>query len=174
MLSFLFTALLAACGTPSAPTTAPTTPRANAAIVAAPLTKEGIPAKLGALTLTQSKMGSAALAEFAQMHGKGFDLIGGYVAQYAGAGSTATLWVAQAKDAPAAQEMTEQMAARIGAGNAVFTNLQSLNIGGRILYQVDGMGQAHFFYAVNDKIVWVGVDDAQAGEVLHALWSAVR
>ncbi len=172
---FLFGALMTGCGNaPSAPVAAKETPRASVTLAAAPLTKEGVPTKLGALALTQTKMGRDALTEFTQMHGKGFDLIGGYVAQYAGAGSAATLWVAQAKDASVAKEMTEQMAVRIGAGNAVFQNLQSLNISGRSIYQVEGMGQAHFFYAMNDKIVWVAVDAAQAFEVLHALWGAVR
>ncbi len=150
------------------------TPRANVPLAAASATKDGIPTQLGAFALMQTKSDAAALADFAQMHGKGFELVGGYVAYYAGAGKESTLWVAQAKDASAASAMVEQMAQKIAAGNPVFANPQSLNISGRVIYQVDGMGQTHFYYAVNDKIVWIAVDAEQSFEGLHALWSAVK
>ncbi len=149
-------------------------PRALVTIVPASLTKEGVPAKLGALTLTQTTMGADALAEFAQLHGKGFDLVSGYRANYSGEGKQATLWVGQAKDSQAAQDMVLEMATKIGAGNAMFTNLQPLVIGERTLFSVDGQGQEHFFYASNDKIVWIALDPSQALDALHSIWSAVK
>lgn len=149
-------------------------PRALVTIVPASLTKEGVPAKLGALTLTQTTMGADALAEFAQLHGKGFDLVSGYRADYSGEGKPATLWVGQAKDAQSAQDMVEEMATKIGAGNAMFTDLQTLDIGGRTLFSVNGQGQQHYFYASNDKIVWIALDPSQALDALHSIWSAVK
>ncbi len=153
---------------------APSNILASVTIVPATLNKEGIPEKLGALALTETKMGPDALAEFAQLHGKGFDLVSGYRANYANASAQATLWVGQAKDNNAAQAMVEQMAMKIGAGNQMFKDLQPLDIGGRMLYSVNGQGQENFFYAVNDKIVWVAVGPPQAFEALHSLWSAVK
>lgn len=147
---------------------------ANVTIVPASLTKDGMPAKLGALSLTQSAIGASALAEFAQLHGKGFDLVGGYRADYADGNGKATLWVGQAKDASVAQAMLDAMAQKIGPNNAMFQNLQPLDISGRTLYEADGQGQKHFFYAVNDKIVWLAADPVQAADVLHSLWSAVK
>ncbi len=147
---------------------------ASVTVVPAALNKDGVPEKLGALALTQTAMGASALVEFAQLHGKGFDLVGGYRASYAGASSQATLWVGQAKDGQAASAMVEQMATKIGAGNQIFKDLQPLDIGGRMLYSASGQGQEHFFYAVNDKIVWVAVDAAQAFDALHSLWSAIK
>jgi hypothetical protein len=160
--------------TPSAPGTGGATPDTSITIVAAPLTKEGIPAQLGSLTLTKTTQGPDALAELAQMHGGGFDLIGGYRADYAGEGSQATLWVGQAKDAAAAQAMVDAMAQKIGGGNQTFSDLQTLNIGGRKLYTVQGQDQQHFFYAVNHKIVWLAADPDQATDALHSLWGAVN
>ncbi len=149
-------------------------PREQVTIVPASLNKQGIPEKLDDMILKDSKVGVDALAEFAQLHGKGFDLTGGYMAHYAGGSSQATLWVGQAKDSQVASDMVEQMAARIGAGNPMFTDLQTLGIGGRTLYNVTGQGQQHFFYAANDKIVWVAVDPSQAFQALHSIWSAVK
>ncbi|MDE3089004.1 MAG: hypothetical protein KGJ80_06440, partial [Chloroflexota bacterium] len=76
------------------------TPSANITIVPATLNKDGIPAKLGSLGLTQTMTGTEALAEFAQLHGKGFDLTGGFMAHYGK--DQALLWVGQAKDAASA------------------------------------------------------------------------
>jgi hypothetical protein len=149
-------------------------PRELVTIVPASLTKEGVPTKLGALELTQTMMGADALAEFAQLHGKGFDLVSGYRANYSGEGKQATLWVGQANDSQTAEDMVEQMASKIGEGNAMFTNLQPMDIGGRMLYAVDGQGREHFFYASNDKIVWIALDPSQALEALHAIWSAIK
>ncbi len=68
----------------------------------------------------------------------------------------------------------KEMADKIGAGNPMFTNLQELSIANRTLYQVEGQGQAHFFYAVNDKIVWLAADPVYAPDALRSLWSLVE
>ncbi len=146
----------------------------NPTIVTANVNKDGIPEKLGSLALTNSVLGKDALSEFEKLHGKGFDLLGGYRADYASTDSKATLWVGQAKDADSAQTLVKEMADKIGAGNQMFTNLQELSISNFTLYQVDGQGQSHFFYAVNDKIVWLAADPAYAPDALHSLWGAVK
>lgn len=148
------------------------TPSANITIVPATLNKDGIPAKLGSLGLTQTMTGTEALAEFAQLHGKGFDLTGGYMAHYGK--DQALLWVGQAKDAASAQTLLEEMAQKIGPDNAMFKDLQALDISGSTLYSAVGQGQQHFFYAVNDKIVWLAANADQAPDALHSLWSAVK
>ena len=148
------------------------TPSAYITIVPATLNKDGIPAQLGSLGLTQTMTGTDALAEFAQLHGKGFDLAGGYMAHYGK--DQALLWVGQAKDVASAQTLLDEMAQKIGPDNPMFTNLQALNITGSTIYTAVGQGQQHFFYAVNDKIVWLAANPDQAPNALHSLWSAVK
>lgn len=149
-------------------------PTPNPTIVTASINKDGIPEKIGALALTNSTLGKDALAEFEKLHGKGFDLVGGYRADYANGASRATLWVGQAQNAAAADGMANTMAEKIGAGNAMFTNLTELSIANRLLYTVNGQGQQHYFYASNDKIVWLAIDSAFAPDALHSLWGAVK
>jgi len=144
------------------------------AIVTTSLNKDGVPEKLGTLALTKAERGRDALKEFEQMHKRGLDLLGGYRADYASADGRATLWVGQAKNADLAQTMIKKMAEKISAANPMFTNLQELTIASRTLYQAEGQGQAHFFYAVSDKIVWLAADPAYAPDVLHALWGAIK
>ncbi len=165
---------------PSSDAAARITPSANITIVPAALNSQGIPAKLSTLSLTQTMTGTQALAEFAQLHGKSLDLIGGYMAHYGQ--DRALLWVGQAKDDASAQTILGEMAQRIGpdnatpktAGGAMFKDLQPLDISGRTLYSATGQGQQHFFYAVNDKIVWLAANAEQAADVLHSLWSVVK
>lgn len=148
------------------------TPSASITIVPATLNTQGVPAKLGTLSLTQTMTGTEALAEFAQLHGKGFDLVTGYMAHYGK--DQAILWVGQAKDNGSAQTMLDEMAQKIGPDNAMFKDLQPLDISGRTLYSAMGQGQQHFFYAVNDKIVWLAANAELAPDALHSLWSAVK
>lgn len=148
------------------------TPSANVTIVPAALNAQGIPEKLGSLSLTQSMTGKEALSEIAQLHGEGFDLTDGYMSHYGK--DQALLWVGQTKDNATAQRLLDEMAIKIGPDNKMFTNLQPLDISGRTLYSANGQGQQHFFYAVSDKIVWIAADPQQAPEVLHSLWSAIK
>lgn len=156
----------------SAAPAATATVNPNITIVPATINQQGIPSKAGSLALTQSMTGTQALAEFAQLHGKGFDLLTGYMAHYGK--DEALLWVGQARDDKAATDMVAQMAEKIGPDNAMFQNLNSLDISGRTLYTAVGQGQQHFFYAVNDKIVWLAANPDTSADALHSLWSAVK
>jgi hypothetical protein len=66
------------------------------------------------------------------------------------------------------------MADKIGSGNGMFSNLQTLDISGRTIYEVQGLGQLHFFYAANDKIVWLASDPNHAPDALHSIWGAIK
>jgi hypothetical protein len=147
---------------------------ANPTIVPAQLNKDGIPTQIGTMTLKSSKIGKDALSEFEGLHGSSFDLKTGYRADYVDNTAKATLWVGQAQSADAANTMVKDMGDKIGSGNAMFSNLQTLNISGRTIYEVDGLGQMHFFYAANDKIVWLASDPGYAPDALHSIWGAVK
>lgn len=133
-----------------------------------------IPQALGELALVRSTEGPDALSEFTNLHNKQFVLVDGYRAEYANGKATATLWVARANDAASALALTQDMAKKIGAGNAMFQNLQELTINGRQIYVVDGQGQQHYFYANGDRVVWLAVDPPFAPDALHALWNVVK
>lgn len=133
-----------------------------------------IPETLGELALVRSTEGPDALREFTNLHNKQFVLVDGYRAEYANGNATATLWVARASDDASALALTQDMAKKIGAGNAMFQNLQELTINGRQIYVVDGQGQQHYFYAHGDRVVWLAVDPTFAPNALHTLWNVVK
>ncbi len=167
-----------AASAPSAQSTA-VAPAPNATIVmptivTAEVNKDGIPTKISSLPLTQSQLGKDALSELATMHGAGFDLVNGYRADYSDGTNKATLWVGRAKDAASAQKLADDMANKIGTNNPMFTGLKSLDITNRTIYEVTGQGQLHFFYAVNDKLVWLATDPDYAADGLHSIWGAIK
>ncbi len=148
---------------------------ANPTIEPAQLNKDGIPTKIGTLTLNGSQTGTDVMAEFEQMHGKSFDLKSGFRGDYVDGTSKATLWVGQAQSADAATQLTKDMADKIGSStNGMFSNMSSLNISGRDIYEAQGLGQEHFFYAVADKIVWLAADPDHAPDALHSIWGAIK
>ncbi|MGB8646331.1 MAG: hypothetical protein WCF84_13925 [Anaerolineae bacterium] len=162
----------------SLPTAAagPTAPPVTVTIVAVSLNKDGVPTQIGPLPLTTTTQGKDTLNAYAAMYGDGFDLVNGYRADYASGNSKATLWVGQAKDAATATKLADGMASKIGqGGNGMFANLSPLTISGRTLYQTTGLGQQlYFFYAINDKLVWLAVDPANATDGLHSIWSVLK
>mgnify|MGYP002336055277 CR=1 FL=1 len=130
-----------------------------------------VPQTLGTLTLVSSVQGLDALREFSSLHNKEFALVGGYRADYASGKETATLWVAEANDDASALALTQDMAKKIGTGNAMFQNLQELVISGRQIYVVDGGGQQHYFYAHGNEVVWLATEPSLAAAALHTLWN---
>ena len=143
-------------------------------IVTAQLNKDGIPEQIGTLSLKSSKIGADALSEFEAMHGGSLNLKTGYRADYVDGTASAILWVGQAQSATDAQALVKDMADKIGSGNPMFNNLTPLSIGSRTIYEAEGQGQLHFFYVVNDKIVWLASDGDHATGALHSLWGAIQ
>ena len=110
--------------------------------------------------------GDEGLAQVNRMHGQDVGLVRGYIAQYAGEGAKATLWVGWAESETAAQALTDRMTAKIGSDHPVFRDLQALTFGGRTVYTT-GEGQQHYYFRSGAAVVWVAVDSTAAQEVVH-------
>lgn len=134
-----------------------------------------IPPVLGGLPLVETVTGDEGLAQVSQLHGKDIDLARGFLAQYAGNGAGATMWVGWAESKAAAQALTDRMTAKIGADHPIFQNFQVLTMGGRTLYVATGQGQhpqeadtlQHYYFRSGAAVVWVAVDSTAAQEVVH-------
>jgi len=129
------------------------------------------PESLASLRLSNVVTGPQALQEFAQLHGRDFDLLNGYVAHY---GDSAILWVGQARDVTIAFALVEQMTQRINEGRSPFSLPQKMQVATRTIYATVGLGQQHYYFQANEKVVWLAVDAAKASEVLHAALSTIR
>lgn len=142
------------------------------AVVATRLNKDalGLPRQLAGQPVSDLQTGTAALSAIEAMHGKGFALVGGAVAHY---GAT-TVWVAQARDEAEAKSMTAAMRDRIAAGRSPFSPTGTRQAGGRPIYMLTGMGQAHFYWQAGDKVIWLAAAPAEVEGTLEELVRAVN
>ena len=130
----------------------------------------GLPRQLAGQPISDLQTGTAALNTIEAMHGKGLALVGGAVAHY----GAATVWVARARDEAGAKSMTAAMKDRIAAGGSPFSPTGMRQDGGRTVYTLTGLGQAHFYWQAGDKVIWLAVAPVKAESALQELVRAVR
>ncbi len=130
----------------------------------------GLPRQLAGQPVSDLQTGTAALNTIETMHGMGFALVGGAVAHY----GVATVWVARARDAAEAKSMTAAMKDRIAAGRSPFSPTGTRQDGGRTVYTLTGLGQAHFYWQAGDKVIWLATAPTAAEGALQELVRAVH
>jgi hypothetical protein len=124
-----------------------------------------LPETLASLSLGRSTSGQTAVEELTRMHGVEFRFTSGAVGEY-GDGGQAILWVSGLSSAPAADQMAIDMHARIAEGRSPFTPVGQRQIGPRTIYELDGMGQKHFYFRSGELVVWMAVDTRLAETAL--------
>ena len=134
-----------------------------------------VPRNLGEMELIGEVTGEKAIAEIGKLHGKGIEIVDGYMAEYGHNRSRAMVWVAGATSEVAASGLLKQMVERIkdGTGNQPFRNLRSISIGGKEVFAVDGPGGNNFFYASDNKVVWLAIQ-VQGGDPLGVVKTAIK
>jgi hypothetical protein len=117
--------------------------------------------------LTQSLIGEKAIAEFTRLHGNDFPLTSGAVGMY-GSDHFVTLWVAGGPFKPVADRLLEAMHDKIAGstGESPFIPVGELLDGTRTVYELDGMGQKHYYFQSGKLIIWLAVNPLRTEEVL--------
>lgn len=124
-----------------------------------------LPPSLAELPLVSASYSGEAIAEIARLHGKSFALTSGAVGLYGGRGQ-ATLWVSGTPIHLIATEMLQAMRDRLAKGNSPFTLVAERQEGGRILYELDGLGQKHFTFQSGTLVIWLAADPQIAEQAL--------
>jgi hypothetical protein len=126
-----------------------------------------LPERVLDLSLAQSLMAEEAIAEFTRLHGNDFPLTSGAVGMY-GADHSVTLWVGGAPAKFAAGRMLSAMRDKIASTSvsSPFSPIGERQDGSRSVYELDGMGQKHFYFRSDKMIVWLAVDPARADAAL--------
>lgn len=135
---------------------------------AASHSSEHVPQNLGQLELVGKITGDNARSEIGKLHGKGIEMVDGYIAEYSHNQSRVTVWVAEASSEVGASGLLKQMVDRIGAENQAFRNLRAISVGGREVYTADGKGGDHYFYASDNKVIWLAIQGAEPIGVVKA------
>ncbi len=123
-----------------------------------------LPEAVAGLRLERQILGKEGVAEINRLHGKSFTLVDGAVGRYDS--GQVTLWVSRAQSANSAEKILLAMRDRIAVGDAPFTPLGERKHPKRIVYEVEGLGQLHYYFRSNDLVVWVATDKNSADEAL--------
>ena len=124
-----------------------------------------LPGSLAGLPLVSQRTGQAALVEINQLHGKTFPLTAGSVGEYGPTGQL-TIWVSQASSNQMAGEILAAMRDKISEGNSPFTPTGLTQVGGKAIYELEGMGQAHYYFRSEELVIWLAVDADLAEDAL--------
>jgi hypothetical protein len=127
-----------------------------------------LPEVVAGLSLTEAVQGDQAIAEFSRLHGSDFPLTSGAVGMYGG-NHSATLWVAGAPFKLMTGRMLAAMRDKIAStkGRSPFSPVGERQEGSRTIYELDGMGQKHFYFQSGKLIVWLAVNPERAEDVLN-------
>jgi hypothetical protein len=130
------------------------------------ITPAPLPDYLASLSMERSVFGSSALNELAWLHGPEFQLNKGAVGTY-GEGNEITLYVAGTPLKFLAGRLLVAMRDKIARSETPFTPLAEREQGGRTVYELQGMGQRHFYFRSNDLVVWLAVDEVISDAALN-------
>ncbi len=129
-----------------------------------------VPESLAGLALVDEVTGPQALTEVEHLHGKplGAGLDSAWIARYGQQGE-ATLWISRSNREEDAVEMLDRMTVLIADGGTPFTGLEDIGEDAAPVYQLDGMGQRHYYFRSGTDLYWLAAPPAQAEAALQEL-----
>jgi len=127
-----------------------------------------VPETIAGFNLQRQTYGAQAVDEINRMHSLEFPLSLGAVGIY-GSERRIILWVSGAPTQTMATRLTSDMEVRIAEGNSPFTPLGSRDDGKRKVYELDGLGQKHFYFQSGKFLIWVAADFEIAEDALSDL-----
>jgi hypothetical protein len=123
-----------------------------------------IPPMLAGVQLSQVITGEEAIDSIQKLHGKEFPLEDGAVAIYGS--RNVILWISDAGDNSDAKELTELMKIRISEGRSPFKEQGKFVQNGITIYELEGLGQQHFYWQSGRLVLWLAADDEFAETAL--------
>lgn len=125
-----------------------------------------LPESIAGLGMAQNSAGQRALDEIRHLHQQEFPLVGGAVGSY-GLGQEAKLWVAESSFKFMAAGMTRAMREKIASVNSPFTPTGEFKDGNRTIYELDGMGQKHYYFQSGKMVIWLAADEGIAEQAIQ-------
>ncbi len=111
------------------------------------------PSKLAGLGISGQIMGQEALVDIERLHGKQFPMTDGVVAYYAD--GLAIVWISSTWLPVMAERQVELMTERIAEGRSPFEPLHTQQVEGVTVYVLSGMGQKHYYFQLDRRVVWL-------------------
>lgn len=128
-----------------------------------------LPQKLGELNLAKVIQNKKAAVIINKMHGKKLDDCKNFIAYYGSNHSKNILYVSVYVNAEKAETNIKNMAIKMANGSSVFTPLTHSKMGGNVHFEIEGMGLKHYFYRIDNILIWWQVEPDKAEATFHDL-----
>ena len=125
-----------------------------------------LPETVAGLSQAEVSYGLEAVEVVAQLHGKDFPLVSGAYGMYGDHNGMAMLWVTGAPARFMASRMVTEMEQSVAESESPFTPVGRREVNGRIIYELTGMGQQHFYFRSASLVIWLAADDPIAETAL--------
>jgi len=138
--------------------------------------KQGLlPETIGQFELAGSMKGEQAKQSVSALHrGIKMDVEEAEIGEYFSGNNKAKLWISRSRSEAEAKLLFGRMTAEISKGTSPFGMPQETTIKGIKLEELEGMGQKHYYYQVNDEVVWLSVDASLGKETIDDLIEKVN
>ena len=130
---------------------------------------DDLPKKLGDLILSRVIKNKEATNIINRMHGKALEDCKNIIGHYGSSNSKNILYVSVYKNIETAKTSLMKMAMKMAAGTAVFTPLTHSKMGAGVHFETEGMGLKHYFYRVDNILIWWQVEPEKGPATFHDL-----
>jgi hypothetical protein len=114
-----------------------------------------LPDRIHGTDLVESLSGEEAAGMIARLHGKGVAPVESEIGFYGAFRPPLTLYVSVFASAEEARDQMSLMVEAIGQGSSGFTDPRSERVEGVDVEFVVGHGQAHYYFAEGDRLLWL-------------------
>jgi hypothetical protein len=128
-----------------------------------------LPDSIGRLKLSSSFTGGRAEEMINKLHPSDVASEASEIGIYEADTLSAILYVSKFENSDVAMERFKSMLLKIAHGGTPFGHLNQVEVEGRLIFMVLGLGQVHYFYSEGDKVVWFSVDFPLAVESIREL-----
>lgn len=116
-----------------------------------------LPDRLAGLALASPVYGEEAVGEISRLHSENFLLSSAAVGIY-GQQHPITIWVTGTPVSLLTSRLLEAMKKKIGEGQTPFHTVTERKDRNRTIYELEGMGQKHFYFQSHNLLVWLAAD----------------
>ena len=130
---------------------------------------KNFPQQLGDLNLTKVIQNQKAAVIINKMHGKKLDDCKNFIGIYGENHSKNILYVSVYENAEKAETNIKNMAMKMANGSSVFSPLTQSKTGDNVHFEIEGMGLKHYFYRIDNILIWWQVEPDKAEATFHDL-----
>lgn len=137
------------------------------------------PETLGEMVLYSSKSGYDAVKEISRIHraSDNVRMKNGYIAIYKShRGEMAYFWISEEDNADAANKSLMLMTTKIREDRGMFASPIEAELGKQfsIVYYTEGLHQYHYFYAKQNRVFWIAMNNPNISEQLNIVQEAIE